>query len=140
MIDQEAIEERASIIEHETGIPHDWAEGLAKICTMPRPPDIPPKNWDAIIHAASLLVDRWARVAHDRGWTAAEVFGCHSNAPMRRYDAMGLLMALSDPGTTLMKITEDVAIFEAGPDRIRQVKQRKLIHTNEQRMLWEKAA
>ncbi|MBF0141752.1 MAG: hypothetical protein HQL74_15950 [Magnetococcales bacterium] len=41
--DQEASEERAAIIEHDGGIPREWAEGLAQLCVMDQQADIPVK-------------------------------------------------------------------------------------------------
>ncbi|MBF0584696.1 MAG: hypothetical protein HQL80_10765 [Magnetococcales bacterium] len=129
--------ERVAIIEYDGGIPRQWAEGLAAICTMQRPPDIDPRRWLAIVNAAALFADRWAATAAELGWTTGEVFGIHSINPKGRFDRMGLLMRLADPGKALVQLTSDLAIFEAGRMRARQTLHRNMIFSNEQRLLWE---
>lgn len=136
-LDDDDYQERARIIEFCGGVPRQWAEGLATLCVMPRPSDIDPKRWLAIINAAAIFADQWAVTAAKLGWTVQEVFGVHQDCPARRFDAAGLLMALADPDKTLVELTQDEAIFEVGRARIRQTKRRSMIFSNEQRLLWE---
>ena len=63
----EDFEERAAICEHDGGLSREWAEGLARICTMARPDDILPPRWRSIVDAAGQFVDQWARRAHEVG-------------------------------------------------------------------------
>ncbi|MBF0110881.1 MAG: hypothetical protein HQL76_17070 [Magnetococcales bacterium] len=71
----EVFEERAAIIEHEGGIPREWAEELARLCTRPRPENFSPERWARRLATAALFTKRWAAKAVHYGWTAAEFFG-----------------------------------------------------------------
>ncbi|MBF0583608.1 MAG: hypothetical protein HQL80_05145 [Magnetococcales bacterium] len=135
-LDDDDFSERAAIVEFCGGVPRQWAEGLATICTMPRPSDFTPRQWTAIVNAAGAFADRWAVTAAKVGWTTGEVFGIHSINPKGRFDRMGLLMRLADPGKTLVQLTSDAAIFEAGRARARQTLHRDTIFSDEQRLLW----
>ncbi|MBF0400652.1 MAG: hypothetical protein HQL90_07775 [Magnetococcales bacterium] len=135
-LDGDDFSERAAIVEFCGGVPRQWAEGLATICTMKRPPDIEFRRWLAIVNAAALFADRWAATAAELGWTTGQVFGVHRDCPARRFDARGLLMALADPGKTLVQLTSDAAVFEAGRAWVRQTLHRDMIFSNEQRLLW----
>ena len=132
-------EERAAIIEHCGGTPRQWAEGLAQLCCMRPPEDIPLKRWLAVVSAAGIFADKWARQAASLGWSVQEVFGCHSGAPITRVDAMGLLLAMSGAGVQLVELTADLAVFEVGRTRARQNLRRDEVLTHEQRLLWESA-
>ena len=81
--------ERAAIIEYDGGIPREWAEGLARLLSMPPPAGVLPSLWRARIDRAARFCDAWAARARDCGWTASELFGLHPSAPLSRYDAMG---------------------------------------------------
>ncbi|MBF0400561.1 MAG: hypothetical protein HQL90_07305 [Magnetococcales bacterium] len=130
-------EERAAIIEFDGGIPRQWAEGLARLCTMPRPSGFDPKRWAGIVHVAGAFADRWAVTAAELGWTTGQVFGVHLDSPTKRFDAAGLLMALADTDKTLVELTQDAAVFEVGRFKARQTLQKDMIFSNEQRLLWE---
>lgn len=109
-----------------------WIEGLAQLQAMSRPDDIPPHRWRAIQVAAVTFESKgWAVKAASSGWTTEQVFGVHRSAPTKRFDCMGLLLALAD-GSSLTEITPDVAHFSGG-----QRMRREFIFTHEQRLLWE---
>jgi hypothetical protein len=74
-------EERAAIIESDGGVPREWAEGFAKLCTMPRPPAYRPQRWARLIDAAGHFIDDWAMVATKLRWTTEQVFGVDAAAP-----------------------------------------------------------
>ncbi|MBF0173031.1 MAG: AAA family ATPase, partial [Magnetococcales bacterium] len=75
-------QERSAIAEFDGGIPRVWAEGLARLCVMPRPEDIPLRQWELIVKAAGMFADRWTAKASSLGWTTEEVFGVHHSGPM----------------------------------------------------------
>ncbi len=129
--------ERAAIIEHDGGIPSEWVEGLALICTMVRPEGIPPVRWRHIIHAAGVFADRWAKQAAALGWSAAELFGVHSSGSLKRYDSMGLVVGMTGQGIELQSIAENEAIFLAGPSRARQRWHRRLSNLDDVVPAWE---
>ena len=118
------------------GVPVEWIEGLAQLKAVQRPRDIPPKKWRSVIDAAATFSDRWAVKAYELGWTTAEVFGIHHAKPLVRVDVMGLLLAMSGHGVHLVELTQDTAIFEAGPTRARQTMKKSMVFTNEHELLW----
>jgi hypothetical protein len=56
--EQSAFEERAAIVEFDAGVPREWAEGFARICTGPRPAAIPPARWRELVDNATLTFRR----------------------------------------------------------------------------------
>ena len=87
-------EERAAIIEGAPGLPRAWAEGYAALCTMPPPFGFSADRWRRVVDAAGIFLDRWGAEAIRCGWSDLDVFGCHSDAPDRRFDCMGLVLLL----------------------------------------------
>jgi len=92
--DPDAFEERAAIIEYDGGIPREWAEGFAKLCTMPCPPAYRPQRWMRLIDDAGHFVDNWAPVAKKFGWTTEQVFGVDATAPEACHASRGLISLL----------------------------------------------
>ncbi|MBF0437299.1 MAG: hypothetical protein HQL77_18305 [Magnetococcales bacterium] len=137
--DEDAYQERAAIVEHDGGIPREWAEGVARLCTMPRPEDIPPGQWELIVKAAGAFADRWAKEASSLGWTTEEVFGVHHAGPMVRFGSMGLVFLLADPRTTLESLDADKATFLAGDRGARQTFRRDTFNMDQSkiRLVWE---
>ncbi|MBF0414142.1 MAG: hypothetical protein HQL79_00015 [Magnetococcales bacterium] len=137
--DEDAYQERAAIVEHDGGIPREWAEGVARLCTMARPGDIPRERWEAITRAASAFADRWAKEASSLGWTTEEVFGVHRAGPMVRFGSMGLVFLLADPRTTLESLDADKATFLAGDRGARQTFRRDTFNMDQSklRLVWE---
>jgi hypothetical protein len=109
--DREAFDERAAIIE-ANGVPREWAEGMAALCTMPRPAAYAPERWQQLVDDGGLFLDRWGRQAAGLGWRAVDVFGVNLAAPERRYDGMGLVPLLA--GRAVIAITADSARIEKG--------------------------
>ncbi len=105
-IDEE-FEERSAIIEFEAGVPRDWAEGFARLCTMPRPTGIMPRDWQRLIDNAGTFIDRFASQAASLGWDTASVFGCHPVAPIARLDLAGLIFLIGDG--EVVAIADDTA-------------------------------
>ncbi|MBF0186189.1 MAG: hypothetical protein HQM06_17615 [Magnetococcales bacterium] len=114
----EDFEERAAICEYDGGLSREWAEGLARICTMARPVDILPPRWRSIVNAAGQFANQWAQRANEVGWTVEQVFGIQHDVPVKQVCVMGLLCALADPDTTMVDLTEELAIFEVGRNRV----------------------
>jgi hypothetical protein len=46
------------------------------------------------VNDAGIFLDQWGREAERLGWAAEELFGLHPDAPIARYDRMGLLWML----------------------------------------------
>jgi hypothetical protein len=60
----------------------------------PRPAAIPPARWRELLDNAGLFIERWAVRAAALGWSAADIFGCHRQAPVARYDLQGLVFLI----------------------------------------------
>ena len=58
------------------------AEGFARLCQMSRPAAILPSRWSELVDNAGVFIDRWAVQAASLGWNAADIFGCHREAPL----------------------------------------------------------
>lgn len=89
-------EERAAILEHEAGLPKEWAEHFARLIVGGPPGDFSPTRWQGALDGALMFADRWGREAHRLGWRVSEVFGLHPAAPAARVDCRGLAWLLGD--------------------------------------------
>lgn len=132
---QAHFDERAGIAEYDGGLPREWAEGLAKLCTMPPPAGYTPRRWSRLVNDAGRFADRWAAQAAGLGWSVLDVFGVNPRAPDARYDGMGLVPMLNGaeavailPGAARVGMgsggeliylrrprVEAVAVWELGP-------------------------
>ncbi len=108
--DANDLSERAAIVEYAGDVPRAWAEGFAALSSMPAPTGFLPDRWARIIDAAGRFLDQWAARAIECGWTDLDLFGCHSGAPDKRFDAMGLVL--------LLDRVEVVGIDQDGADLI----------------------
>lgn len=106
-----ALEERAAIIEGD-GVPRDWAEGFAKLCTMSRPAAYPQRRWEQLLNDGGLFLDQWRRQVVALGWTHTDVFGVCPAAPETRLDGMGLVPLLY--GRKVCALTQDTARIDCG--------------------------
>lgn len=115
--DPDAIAERAALME-EGGIPRAWAEGLARLATMP-PPDTWGRDWrgvqDGVLSFADTLAGKWLAKAHAFGWTQLDLFGCHPAAPSARLDVRGAATLIG--AASVVAITAAEIIVEARPGR-----------------------
>lgn len=109
--------ERAAIIE-SNGMPREWAEGFATLCTIPPPALFNPDRWRQIVDDGGHFLDLWGRQAALLGWKALDVFGVNPAAPESRYDSMGLVPLLN--GRRVSAITADTARIERGGTFYRQ--------------------
>lgn len=132
------LEERTAIIEHEAGIPREWAEGFARICCMKKPESINRHAWQRIIDNTGRLLDS---ATHLRdmvrfGWGITDIFGCHPTAPESRPDAKGLLLLFHEH--------EAIAVVDAKAIGLRNTRTGNLLFYRkplnpapERIMLWE---
>ncbi|MBF0131163.1 MAG: hypothetical protein HQL75_01075 [Magnetococcales bacterium] len=136
MTGEDAFQERSSIIESEGRIPRDWAEGLARIATMDRPNDIPPRRWEMIVKTAAIFAERWAAEASRLGWTTEEVFGIHQHGPNVRFDSMGLVYSLADDRVSLESIDHEKAVIRVNNGAV-QTFRREPSGRSAVRLLWD---
>ena len=92
------ITERIAIIQHDTGVPEEWAIGFASLLHWM--PDtlfadgFTRDQWQQLIDDGGKFLDQWGRQAAALGWTAADVFGADPVAPNARVDAQGLVFLI----------------------------------------------
>src|SRR6266404_655286 len=104
-------EERASIVEHDAGIPRVWAEGFAQLRPDRPPTDVPPRRWQQFVDDVGHFLDGPFRaVAAALGWGAHDLFGCNRDRPFARIDQAGLLWLLN--GNRLVALSENTAAIE----------------------------
>ncbi len=87
-------EERAAIAEYDGGYPRSWAEGLARLPTMPRPESYSAPAWESLVNDAAVFLDRHGAEAMRLGWTVLDCFGVDPDRPERGYAAAGLVALL----------------------------------------------
>jgi hypothetical protein len=64
------------------------------------PGRVPEQRWRQAINDAGRFLDQWGREAERFGWQIEELFGLHDEAPMFRYDHMGLIWILRGRSVT----------------------------------------
>jgi len=133
----EEFEQRAAIIEHDAGIPREWAEAFARMDCCQRPAQISDKAWQNIKHYTGLLLDRHIHDIIRRGWEVAEIFGCHYAAPERRYDAMGVLLLLHDCEIIGVEHDRITLMTTTGAEQV--FYRTRLTRPQERIMIWELA-
>jgi hypothetical protein len=115
--------ERAAIIEHDGGIPWEWAEGFARLDPDRPPADVPPKRWQRFVDDVGRFLDSpFCAVAASLGWRQHDLFGCDRDRPFARIDQCGLLWLLD--GANPLALTENAATIEM-PTGARQTWRRK---------------
>jgi hypothetical protein len=103
--------ERAAIVEHDGGIPRDWAEGFACLDPDRAPADVPPVRWRRFVDDVGRFLDSpFCAVAAALGWAPDGLFGCDRARPFARVDSAGLLLLLN--GDRLVALTENTATIE----------------------------
>lgn len=111
------IEERAALIE-DGGIPRAWADGLARLATMP-PPDGWGADWravrDGIMRFADDLAGQWLAKAVALGWTEVDLFGAAPTAPAARLDVRGAATFIK--AAKIMAITADAIVISTPSGR-----------------------
>jgi hypothetical protein len=82
-----------------------YASAFAQVQARP-PGEIPRDRWHQFINDAGILLDLWGHEAERLGWRAGELFGLHPEAPMARYDQMGLIWMLKGEYVVALAATE----------------------------------
>ena len=90
----EAESERTVVVEHDTGVPHEWEEGVARLDGAVAPAGFAAHRWRELVDNAGRFIDRWAAQARSLGWTTFSIFGCHPEAPLARHDMQGLVFLI----------------------------------------------
>lgn len=97
LVTPELINERAYILASDINLPTEWAEAVVKLHSINRPRNIPQGSWLEIQEAcAKFYCDDFGllKLIINHEWSLSDIFGCHSVAPMTRFDMMGLLLLL----------------------------------------------
>ena len=103
--------EREAIAIELGGVPAIYASRFARLQAQP-PAEVPRDRWHQFINDAGLFLDPWGRQAEALGWRPEELFGLDPDAPMARYDRMGLIWMLH--GETVIDITATAARLSGG--------------------------
>jgi hypothetical protein len=106
----EEYEECAAIIQYDADIPQEWAEGFARLCTMPKPRNISETRWAQTLDAASCFIDKWAVTASTLGWTTHDIFGVDLYRPEVAIHSAGLIWLLQNK--EIVVITADAVTVE----------------------------
>ena len=128
-------EERAALIEHEGGIPREWAEGFARLDADSPPADVPPQRWRQFVDDTGLFLDAgWAAKAAALGWGPLDLFGCNRERPFARIDHAGLCWLINS--NKLVALSESAAFIETRTG-VRQTYRRKPVSDGETALAWE---
>lgn len=130
------LQERLALIHHDGNIPLLWAEGYARLCTMPRPASYKGNKdaWETLINNTGLFLDEWGMKAAALGWQAHDLFAVHRVAPTGRYDCMGLLPLLQRD--TVIALSENTAKLRT-PHNATQTFTRTPFNPDVACMVWE---
>jgi hypothetical protein len=131
----EAEEERAAIIEHDGGVPRDWAEGFTRLDRTKPPGEVSPQRWLRFIgDCGRFLNGGWAARAAILGWGPLHLFGCDRKRPFARLDHRGLLWEIN--GGRLIELHRDRAIIETASGA-RQSYRRQPLEVGRVVLAWE---
>ncbi len=128
-------DERAAIIEYGSAVPREWAEGFARLCTMPRHPDFTETAWQQLIDDAGRFLDHWAIQVAAMGWTTQEVFGVHPGKPDARIDLKGLVPCIG--GKEVIAVSADSATIQTLSGAHQRVFRRSDIQSSGRVPVWE---
>jgi hypothetical protein len=106
-------------MEHDAGMPREWAEAFAPIAQSPAPGDFEPERWQDILDGMLCFCDEWAGRAAVIGWQPGEIFGLHPTAPAARVDRRGLGLLLGNGARVEAIDNEGADIRTAGGARQR---------------------
>jgi hypothetical protein len=134
-VDLVDFEERAAIVEYDGGYPREWAEGLARLSTMPRPERYTAPAWEALVNDAAVFLDRHGAEAMRLGWGVLDCFGADPDRPERGYAAAGLV-ALLRGEWMVARLHEDRAELVSKVTGARQTFYRA-VSANGARPVWE---
>jgi hypothetical protein len=118
-------DERAAIIEHDSGIPSAWAEALAQLDPNKPPSDVPPRRWLGFIDDCGRFLDGgWVLRATKLGWGPLDLFGCDRERPVSRVDHLGLVWLLN--GGTVVELQRDRAILKTPNGALQSYRRRPI--------------
>ena len=103
--------EREAIAIELGGVPSVYASSFARLQAEP-PAEVPRDRWHQFINDAGIFLDQWGKEAERLGWRSDELFGLDPDAPMARYDRMGLIWMVH--GETVIDITAMAAKLSGG--------------------------
>jgi hypothetical protein len=107
----DAQKERAAIVEYDSNVPREWAEGSARLDPDRPPSDVPVKRWQRFVDDVGLFLDSpFCAVAAALGWRPYDLFGCDRDRPYARIDQAGLLWLLN--GSRLVALSKNTATIE----------------------------
>ncbi|MBV9995537.1 MAG: hypothetical protein JO127_10015 [Caulobacteraceae bacterium] len=101
-----------AIVQEGAKVPQEWAIGFAELARRPVPRGVDADAWLAMMNAAGRFLDQWGGKAAALGWTAAELFGLHPEAPIRRMDHRGRAFFLV--GAEVLAIDADAITVRVG--------------------------
>lgn len=131
----EDFEERAAIIEFDAGVPREWAEGYARLCTIPRDPDFTEERWLRLIDDSGRFLDRWAVQVAAMGWRTLEVFGVHPDKPDARTDLKGLVPFID--GREVVAVSADSVTVQTPSGAHQQIFRRSDLQSPGRVRIWE---
>ena len=105
--------ERAAIVEHDSKIPREWAEGFARLDSDWPPGDVPLQRWRQFVDdVGSFLDSPFCAVAAALGWGPHDLFGYDRDRPLGSPDSekAGLLWLMN--GDRLVALSENTATIE----------------------------
>jgi len=76
--------------------PSDWQDGLNLLVDTPPPKGVSSGDWSEAIERAVDFCNRFGHCALSCGWTEELLFGLHPNAPLSRFDGMGVAFLGTD--------------------------------------------
>jgi hypothetical protein len=92
-------------------VPAEYVQRLAEL-QRACPEGVPPDRWHLCLEDSAKFFARWGRQAQKLGWSSQDLFGLHGEAPMARYDEMGLLWTLK--GRTVIDLGGKAAKLSGG--------------------------
>jgi hypothetical protein len=101
------------------GVPIEWVVGYRSMLGgVPR--SIPELRWTRLTVSVAVIFERWARQAVALGWDELDLFGCFSQAPVRRIDHCGLAWFI-EHDSELLAITAMTARFRTSTGAVQSV-------------------
>lgn len=88
------------------------AARLARLGASP-PPGVSPSAWAARLARAEAFERAWGPQARALGWSDAELYAMHPDAPLSRLDAMGA--AFVGPGAAVVAVTAEAVVLSVPP-------------------------
>jgi hypothetical protein len=99
-------------VNREHGVvPAPFAGAFAALAST-APEHLSTDRWRLFLDDSPAFLDQWGEQAAALGWTADDLFGLDSVAPLARYDRMGLLWMLK--GERVVALTAAAARLSAG--------------------------